>query len=150
MFIQVGVTSEDRPSFRFLWREDPATDVDVNQYVRHTFDSKSSPACVNYALQQTARDNRIQFLEAANSVENNFYMDDYLESSPIVNEANKKAQDLDELLARGSFNLTKVVSIVPGLVKIVDAKYQLPAESNKKVFATDEETSHVLGFEMES
>ena len=101
-------------------------------------------------MQQTARDNRIQFLEAANSVENKFYMDDYLESSPIVNEANKKAQDLDELLARGSFNLTKFVSIVPGLVKIVDAKYQLPAESNKKVFATDEETSHVLGFEMES
>ena len=145
MFLQVGVIPEDRPSLRFLWREDPATDVAVYQYVRHIFGSKDSPTCANYALQQTARDNRIQFLEAANSVENNFYMDDYLESSPTINEATKKAQDLVEMLAKGGFNLTKFVSNVPGLVKIVDPKYQLPAESNEKVLVTDEDTSHVLG-----
>ena len=82
MFLQVGVISEDRPSSRFLWREDPAADVAVYQYVRHIFGSKDSPTCANYALQQTARDNRMKFLEAANSVENHFYMDGYLESSP--------------------------------------------------------------------
>ena len=146
LFLQVGVIPEDRPSLRFLWREDPATDVAVYQYVRHIFGSKDSPTCANYALQQTARDNRIQFLEAANSVENNFYMDDYLESSPTTNEATKKAQDLVEMLAKGGFNLPKFVSNVPGLVKIVDPKYQLPAESNEKVLVTDEDTSHVLGF----
>ena len=81
MFLQVGVIREDRPSLRFLWREDPATDVAVYQYVRHIFGSKDSPTCANYALQQTARDNRKQFREAANSVENHFYMDDYLERS---------------------------------------------------------------------
>ena len=145
MFLQVGVIPEDRPSLRFLWREDPATDVAVYQYVRHIFGSKDSPTCANYTLQQTARDNRIQFLEATNSVENNFYMDDYLESSPTINEATKKAQDLVEMLAKGGFNLTKFVSNVPGLVKIVDPKYQLPAESNEKVLVTDEDTSHVLG-----
>ena len=91
------------------------------QYVRHNFGSKDSPTCANYALQETARDNRIQFLEAANSVENNFYIDDYLKSSPTVNEATKKAQDL------------------------VDPKHQRPAESNEKVLVTDEETFHVLG-----
>ena len=92
MFLQVGVIPEDRQSLRFLRREDPATDVAVYQYVRHIFGSKDSPTCANYALQQTARDNRNQFREAANSVENHFYMDDYLqESSPTVNEATKKA-----------------------------------------------------------
>ena len=72
-------------------------------------------------------------------------MDDYLESSPTVNEATKKAQDLVEMLVKGGFNLTKFVSNVPGLAKIVDPKYQLPAESTEKVLVTDEETSHVLG-----
>ena len=72
MFLQVGVIPEDRPTLRFLWREDPATDVALYQYVRHIFGSKDSPTCANYALQQTARDHRIQFREAANSVENNF------------------------------------------------------------------------------
>ena len=145
MFLQVGVIPEDRPSLRFLWREDPATDVAVYHNVRHIFGSKDSPTCANYALQQTARHNRIQFLEAANSVENNFYLDDYLQSSPTVNEATKKAQDLVEMLAKGGFNLTKFVSNVLGLVKIVDPKYQLPSESNEKVLVTDEETSHILG-----
>ena len=122
MFLQVGVIPEDRPSLRFLWREDPATDVAVYQYVRHIFGSKDSPTCANYALQQTARDNRTQFREAANSVENHFYMDDYLESSPTVNKATKKAQDLVEMLAKGGFKLTKFVSNVPSLVNNVDPK----------------------------
>ena len=94
MFLLVGVIPEDRPSLRFLWREDPATDVAVYQYVRHIFGSKDSPTCANFALQQPARDNRIQFPEAAYSVKKHFYIDDYLESSPTVNEATKKAQVL--------------------------------------------------------
>ena len=43
MFLQVGVIPEDRPSLRFLWREDPAYDVAVFQYVRHIFGSKDPP-----------------------------------------------------------------------------------------------------------
>ena len=141
MFLQVGVIPEDRPSLRFLWREDPATDEAVYQYVRHIFGSKDSPTCANYALQQTARDNKTQFREAANSVETHFHMEDYLESSPTVNEATKKAQDLVEMLAKGSFKLTNV----PSLVNNVDPNSQLSTETTEKVLATDEETSHVLG-----
>ena len=72
-------------------------------------------------------------------------MDDYLESSPTVNEATQKAQDLVEMLAKGGFKLTKFVSNVPSLVNRVDPKSQLPIDSTEKVLATDEETSHVLG-----
>ena len=115
------------------------------QSVRHIFGSKNSPTCANYALQQTARDNRNQFREAANSVGNHFYRDDYLESSPTVNEAAKKAQDLVEMLAKGGFKITKFVSNVPSLVNNVDANSQLSTESTEKVLATDEDTSHVLG-----
>ena len=94
MFIEVGLIPEDRPSLRFLWREDTATDVAAYQNLRHIFGSRKSPTCAIYALHQTARDIRIQFPEAANSVGKQFYMDDYLESSPTVNEATKKTQVL--------------------------------------------------------
>ena len=103
MFLQVGVISKDRPSLRFLWREDPSTPVKVYQYERHIFGSKDSPTCANYALKRTAADNRSAFPEAARSVENHFYMDDYLESSRTVEEATRKAQDLTELLILGGF-----------------------------------------------
>ena len=145
MFLRFGVITENRPSLRFLWPEDPSTDVTVYQYVRLFLGSKDSPTCANYTLQQTARDNQIQFLEAANSVENHFYKDDYLESSPAVNEATKKAQDLVEMLAKGDFKLTKFVSNVPSLVNSVDPKSQLPTDLTEKVLATDKETSHVFG-----
>ena len=144
MFLQVSVILGDRLSLRFLWREDPAKEVDVYQYVRYIFGSKDSPACANYALQQTARDNRIQFREAANCVENHFYKDDYRESSPTVEEATKKGQDLVEMLAKGGVKLTNVVSNVPKLVNSVDPNSQ-PTESTETVLATDKETSHVLG-----
>ena len=78
-------------------------------------------------------------------MENHFYMDDSLESSPTVNEATKKAQDLVEMLAKGGFKLTKVVSNIPGLVNNVDPNSQPSTESTEKVVATDEETFLVLG-----
>ena len=80
MFLQVGVLPSDQPSLRFLWREDPTTNVVVYQYTRHIFGAKDSPTCVNYALQRTARDNAKFYPEAAKAVLENFYMDDYLDS----------------------------------------------------------------------
>ena len=115
MFLQVGVNPEDRPSLRFLWREDPAFEIAVYQYIRHIFGSKDSPTCANYALRQTATDNKATFPEAARSVLSNFYMDDYLESSSTVEEATRKAKDLVTLLSLGGFKLTKFVSNVPSI-----------------------------------
>ena len=54
IFLQVGVPDCDQPSLRFLWREDPTTNVVVHQYTRHIFGAKDSPICANYALQRTA------------------------------------------------------------------------------------------------
>ena len=99
MFLQVGVITRDRPSLRFLWWEHPAAEVAVFEYVRHIFGSKDSPTCANYALKRTATDNQAKFPDAARSVHNNFYMDDYLESSPTAIEASNKAKDLVKMLA---------------------------------------------------
>ena len=133
MFLQVCVIPQDRPSLRFLWREDPATDIAVYQYIRHILGSKDSPTCANYALQRTARDNRKKFPEAAKSVENNFYMDDILESSAIIDEATKKAQDLVKMLSKGGFMLTKFASNVPNLSNRVDPKIELGTKTDEKL-----------------
>ena len=57
MFFQVGALTCDPPSLRFLWREDPTSNVVVHQYKRHIFGAKDSPTCANYSLQRTASDN---------------------------------------------------------------------------------------------
>ena len=113
MFLQVGVIPDDRPSLRFLWREDPASKIAVFQYVRNVFGSDDSPTCAKYVLRRTTTHNASGFPEAAQSVINNFYMDDYLESSSTIKEATRKALDLVKLLSLGGFKLTKFVSMVP-------------------------------------
>ena len=79
MFLQVGVIPKDQPSLRFLWREGPAAEIAVYQYVRHIFGSKDSPTCANYALKRTGSDNQDTFPETAKSVHRSFHMNDYLE-----------------------------------------------------------------------
>ena len=142
MFLQVGVIPRDRPSLRFLWREDPASGIAVYQYTRHIFGSKDSPTCANYALKRTGTDNQSDFPQAAQSVHRSFYMDDYLESSPTVEDASNKAKDLVKLLAKGGFKLTKFVSNVSQL----PTKLEPDLTSNQeKEIPIAEECSHVLG-----
>ena len=76
--MQVGLRESDQRFLRFLWREDPTSDVSVFQYTRHIFGAKDSPTCGNYALRRTAVDNQDRYPDAAYAVLNNFYMDDCL------------------------------------------------------------------------
>ena len=138
-----AVIPDDRPSLRVLWREDPAAEVAVFQYVRHIFGFKDSPTCANYALRRTTTDNASQFPEAAQIVLNNFYMDDYLESSPTIEEAARKAKDLVNLLSLGGFKLTKFVSNVRTIPSQVETNSTTPTET--KEIPSTEESSHVLG-----
>ena len=143
MFIQVGVPDCDQPSLRFLWREDPTTNVVVYQYTRHIFGAKDSPTCANYALQRTARDNVIQYPEATKAVLENFYMDDYLDSVESPERALKRSKELVQLLHLGGFKLTKFISNVPNLADRIDGS---PQSTEPKVIASSkEESSHVLG-----
>ena len=143
MFLQVGVPNCDQPSLRFLWREDPTTNVVVYQYTRHIFGAKDSHICADYALQHTARDNVDQFPEAAKPVLENFYMDDYLDSVESPERALKRLKELVLLLYLVGFKLTKFVSNVPNLADRIDGS---PQSSEPKVIASSKkESSHVLG-----
>ena len=145
MFLQVGVIPKDQPSTRFLWREYPSTEVAVFQYVRHIFGSKDSPNCAKHALKRTATDNPDMSPKAAqSSVHTNFYMDDYLESSPTANAATQKAKDLVKLLSLGRLNLTKFVSNDPNILQQVEPNCECQYLNDKQL-PTTEESSHVLG-----
>ena len=71
-------------------------------------------------------------------------MDDYLESSPTVEEAARKAQDLVKLLTLGGFTLTKFVSNAPSVLTQLEPNRESP-EKQLKTLPTSEGSSHVLG-----
>ena len=110
MFYQVGVKEQDRDMLRFLWWPDGDIVKPLQEYRMkvHLFGATSSPACANFALKQTAEDNKDQYdTEVIDTVHNNFYVDDCLKSIRTEEEAMKLTRDLRSLCERGGFRLTK-------------------------------------------
>ena len=77
MFHQVRVPDRDSTFLRFLWWDDGDTTREVQEYqmLVHLFGALSSPASANFALRQTADDNKNCFpTEVINTVFRNFYV----------------------------------------------------------------------------
>ena len=127
----------------FLWREDPTQNVETLQYTRHIFGARDSPTCANFALQQTARDNEATYPLAAKAVQQEFYMDDYLDSVECPETALKLSQELIEMLKLGDFKLTKFISNVNDLSETLEPS--VPVPQVKEIVQHPTITSHVLG-----
>jgi len=84
--------------------------------------ASSMTACV-YALQQTARDNP-EYSDVADKLSACFYVDNYLDSYATEDEAVYGCTSLIELLRKGGFELSQLISSSRSVLKLV------PAESN--------------------
>ena len=107
MFLQVKVHPADCKVLRLLWRENNTEPISVYEYERPNFGAKSSPTCVNYALQQVGRDCRDDHGMVSKLINRNFYMDDFVKSVASEEEAVGMYKSLRESLADGGFQLMK-------------------------------------------
>ena len=113
MFYQVKVPSEDRDFLRFLWWPEGDLKMRPKAYrmTVHLFGACSSPSCASYALKRTAKDHGMLFQDdAAQTVSNNFYVDDCLKSGQDQEDVTALAHGVKQLCALGGFNLTKFMS----------------------------------------
>ena len=113
MFYQVFVAPEDRGALCYLWwpNGDLSKGAKTYQMLVHIFGAKSSPSVAGYALRKTAKDNEKDFSqEAVDAVLKDFYVDDLLKSFADSERAVQVSKQLQELLARGGFELTKRIS----------------------------------------
>jgi len=114
MFHQCSIITQDQPSLRFLWRNlELHRAPDVYQMQVMIFGAAASPCMANYVLRKTAIDNCDDpsfNVDTIESVEKNFYMDDFLKSVQDEATAIRLCQEITSLLARGGFRLTKWVS----------------------------------------
>ena len=77
----------------------------------HIFGATSSPSVAEYALRRTAKDNQSEYSpEAVDAVQRDFYVDDLLKSFPNSERAIEVCKQLQSILARGGFTLTKWMS----------------------------------------
>ena len=107
MFMQVGIIEKDQPSMRFLWPTNHS--VKQFQYTRLIFGNRCSPSTAIFFLRKTAAgfapDQTIQ-----NLVKNSFYMDDFVHSFKLVENAKEAPVSLKKTLTRAGFKFTKFVS----------------------------------------
>ena len=107
MFMQIGVRQQDRRHLRFMWRQPNSPKLEVYDYQRHIFGARDSPACANFVLQQTAKDDIEDHPNSLEIIQRTFYMDDMVASFSDTITAFTTAKDVKDTLKNGKFNLTK-------------------------------------------
>lgn len=113
MFHQVKVSGRHVNFLRFLWWPSGDTSVSPVEYrmTVHIFGAVSSPSCANYALRRTAADCMDSCAaQAADTIYNNFYVDDCLKAVATEQDAVQLVVDLTHLCLKGGFQLLKWTS----------------------------------------
>ena len=113
MFYRVYVTPEDSDYLHYLWWPEGDTNKEPEEYQMkvHLFGGVSSPSCASFALRKCSEDDRGHYsTEAVNVVLRNFYVDDCLKSIDGEQEAIHLATELCQILSKGGFRLTKLIT----------------------------------------
>ena len=76
MFFRLRIFPKDQPTFRFLWRKDPANEVEKFQNANHNMESENLVNCGNHAFQRIGTDNQNDS-RCRISVRNFFCVNDY-------------------------------------------------------------------------
>ena len=130
MFHQVFVSPEDRGALCYLWwpNGDLTKDPKTFQMSVHIFGATSSPSICGYALRRTAADNSEGFSsQTIDAVMRDFYVDDLLKSFETTSQAVEITKELQELLAKGGFQLTKVMSNEREVLNAFPPEHRAPA-----------------------
>ena len=113
MFHNFKVDPEHRDFLRFLWFKDGALDQPLVEYRMnvHLFGAVSSPGVANFGLLTTAKEGRQEFGdEAADFLENDFYVDDGLKSFGSPEEAISTIKAAQSMCSSANLRLHKFAS----------------------------------------
>jgi hypothetical protein len=127
MIFQVRVRKEDQNLLRFLWWPDGNMESKPEEYymTAHLFGAGSSHACANYALRRTSNDNEAEYgITEADTLRNNFYVDDVLKSTPTEDATIDRSTKVKEVCAKGRFKLTKFVGNTERIIKSIPKEHQ--------------------------
>ena len=106
MYHSVKIKLLDQHTHRFLWREmNLARAADTYVMQRVSFGDKPSGTIATVALRKTAEMSQARYPKAAQTVQDNTYMDDVIDSVKTEEEVKSITGEIDDLLSRGGFKM---------------------------------------------
>uniref|UniRef100_A0A5S6Q5Z7 Uncharacterized protein n=1 Tax=Trichuris muris TaxID=70415 RepID=A0A5S6Q5Z7_TRIMR len=145
MFSRIRLRPEDARYHRFLWKDPESERVKVFQMDRVTFGDTCSPFIAICTIMRTAHEFGQGREEAVRAIQNNLYMDDYLDSARTTLEAIARARDVQDILRKGDFHLTKWISNCKELMEALGGDSSLPTSAEEYHFGKDFFDAKVLG-----
>lgn len=107
MYRQIEVRPEDRWFQLIWWRNSDRDELKSYALKTVTYGTASAPFAATRTLKQLAIDQVSTHPTVAPQFENNFYVDDYINSFPTLEAARFAKKGLNELAAKGGFELRK-------------------------------------------
>ncbi|XP_062704228.1 uncharacterized protein LOC134286610 [Aedes albopictus] len=132
MYRQVVVDERDTRFQRIFWGKQPTDPLRVLELNTVTYGTASAPFLATRSLVQLARDEKSEYPAAAEVVCEDFYIDDVLTGANTVAEAVRLRMDLQEMLAKGGFDIRKWCSNSDAVLEDV------PEEEKEKLVKIDD------------
>ncbi|XP_055638295.1 uncharacterized protein LOC129776590 isoform X2 [Toxorhynchites rutilus septentrionalis] len=143
MFHQIRIQKNDQQSQRFLWRENSSEPPQIYVMEVATFGSTCSPASAQYIKNVNAQEFANEYPRAAEAIQKNHYVDDYLDSFQNMTEAIQVVNEVKLIHTKGGFEIRNFLSNSTEVLRGIDG---LSSESTKKLLLMrGDYTESVLG-----
>ncbi|XP_063623095.1 uncharacterized protein LOC134795195 [Cydia splendana] len=116
MFRTILVKEEQRPLQRILWRDSKSEPLKCIQLKTVTYGTKCAPYLACRTLRMLAGQHKEEYPEAADIIESECYMDDFLSGADTLDQAQQVCSQLIEVLQKGNFVLHKWTTNEPQLL----------------------------------
>ncbi|XP_063897002.1 uncharacterized protein LOC135118557 [Helicoverpa armigera] len=110
MFRYIWLKEEQQHLQTIVWRSSTDEPLREWQLCTVTYGMKSAPFLAMRTLHQLAQDEKDNYPESANALQNYFYMDDLVHGQNSIEDAKRVVAELIALLKKGGFNLRKWTS----------------------------------------
>ena len=120
MYLQMRIPPEDRPKFRFLWRNlEVDRDPDIYEFERVVFGDASTPFRAQFVSQGNARIHEEKFPLAAETVIKSTYRDDSLDSTRDNAKAVQLFHQFQGLWEKAGIKARKWLSNSPEVLTVI-------------------------------
>ncbi|XP_024875383.1 uncharacterized protein LOC112456855, partial [Temnothorax curvispinosus] len=137
MFRQIKIARRDRALLRILWRENIQAPIRTYELTTVTYGTASAAYQAKRCLKQLAIDNAKVYPDAARSIEDDFYMDDWGIGSKSVQRLQRRKQEVIQILASAGMELQKWHSNASELLPSSETEVAIPAgpcKSKRSIF----------------